>query len=70
MKLSKADHDFCLKACLDDRATIDEKNFLSFCASTFAANNDLTNDDYKKMQRLTGSLLTVDGSIFDRPYTT
>lgn len=67
MKLSLSDHNFCLKACADPRATAEEQNFLSFMASMYAANEHVSRNDYNRMQELTGGHLSLTMPIFNRP---
>ena len=67
MKLMKTDHDRCLRACADPRATETEKIFLSAIASAYAANESISKRDFNRMNSLTGGSLSPDDSIFDRP---
>lgn len=67
MKLSISDHNFCLKACADPRATAEEQNFLSFMASMHAAGEQVSHEDYSRMQELTGGYLSLTTPIFQRP---
>jgi hypothetical protein len=66
MKLSRPDHDFALKACADPRSTEEEKDFLSYMASMYAANEPITKEEYSRLQRLTGGFLSPEPSIFER----
>ena len=66
MKLTKQDHDFCLRACADVRATEDEKHFLGYMAGMWAANEPVTKDEYYLVQRLTGGFLSTTTPIFNR----
>jgi len=67
MLLTKNDHKFLLKACADKRATDEEKEFMSYMASMAAAAEEVSAEDAHRVAQLTGSILTHDGSIFDRP---
>lgn len=67
--MNRNDHNWCLKACADSRATAEEKEFLGFAAGLIAANEKLPKDDAARVRELTGSSLTVEGSIFDRAPT-
>lgn len=67
MKLTMIDHDFCLRACADARATEEEREFLGFMASLAAAGEAVTPQQYRRVQALTGGGLSTNTPIFDRP---
>lgn len=64
--MTKIDHEFCLKACQDPRATKLEKEFLSNLASLWAAGETISRSDYGYMQVLTGGHLSTITPIFSR----
>jgi hypothetical protein len=68
VKLTMTDHEFCLRACADRRATDEEREFLSFMASLAAACEPVTAEQYRRVQVLTGGGLSTTTPIFDRPH--
>lgn len=64
--LTAADAGFARRAIASGKATEEEIAFLDTIISLEAAREPVSNDEYRRLQRLTGGLLTVEGSIFDR----
>lgn len=62
------DHNHCLRAGADPRATQDEREFLGYMAGLAAACEPVSKKDYLRMQVLTGGALSLEGSIYDRPH--
>jgi len=67
MKLTMNDHDCCLRCCADERATAEEREFLSYMASLAAARKPVSQAEWLRMQALTGGALSTVTPIQDRP---
>ena len=66
MKFFDQDIAFARKAIASGKATDEEIAFLDTMISLTAANEDIIRDDYNRLQRLTGGMLSTTTQIFDR----
>ena len=66
MKFFDQDITFARKAISSGKATDEEIAFLDTMISLTAANEDISRDDYNRLQRLTGGMLSTATTIFDR----
>ena len=66
IKLTSADAGFARRAMATGKANDDELAFLDTMCGLEAAQEPVSQDEYSRLQCLTGGLLTVEGSIFDR----
>ena len=57
MKLMSSDHDYILSAISSGKATAEEQHFLSAMTVAYAANEDISQADYYRVQALTGGAL-------------
>lgn len=65
--LMSMDATFARKAIASGKATEDEVAFLDTMCGMEAAREPVSDAEYGRLQRLTGSYFSVEGSIFERP---
>lgn len=64
--LETSRHPVAIKAIRSGKATEEEVAFLDRMAGAYAADVDVSNADYGRLQRLTGGSLSTETPIFSR----
>lgn len=64
--LDSVDAAWCIRAAQSPYATEHEAAFLGFMAGLAAAHEPVSDEEYARVQRLTGGYVSVAGSIFTR----
>ena len=67
MNLTNHDAEKYLRACADPRATDNEREHLSYCASMIHTREPVTRSEYLKAEAMIGGSLSTRECIYDRP---
>jgi hypothetical protein len=65
MNITRHEHDRALELCSNKNATEDEKRFLSWFASMYAANERVSKNDIMRFNHLSGSSLNPTANPID-----